>query len=72
MSHATIALILIHIDAHQGEWCAINWLAGRTLTPLHKLGPLCQQLVAEGQLQHAVVAGVDCYGVGVEQPQAQP
>ena len=72
MSHATIALILIHIDAHQGEWCAINWLAGRTLTPIHKLRPICQQLVAEGQLQHTLVGDVEFYGVRVEQPQVQP
>lgn len=66
MSHAITALILIHVDAHKGEWCALNWLAGRTLTPMHVIKPICDKLVAEGQLQHAVIGDIESYGVGVD------
>jgi len=72
MSHALIALILIHVDAHDGQWVSLNWLAGRTLTPMHKIKPICDQLVAQGQLQHALVGDIDSYGIHVTQPEAQP
>lgn len=57
MSWALQARILIRLDARQGQWCSLEWLAGRLLAPVHALRPLCEQLVADGNAESTALDG---------------
>ena len=62
---STVAMVLIAIDGHRGQWCALDWIVQKTMTPLHVVQAVCDDLVAHDQLQAQVRDGRQYYGASV-------
>lgn len=64
--HALKALILITCDGRKGEWVSLAALADRLGVATHHVHTAAAELTEANQVQHAVVGGMNYWGVGVE------
>lgn len=65
MSWGLRASLLIAVNSYDGQWCALGWLSDRLRVPPATVQQTCDALVAERQLEGAVIDGVPHYGVHV-------
>lgn len=70
-SHALTALILIALDANEGRWCALPWLAERVLAPLDVVLNHCDELVAHDQVETMTRDGIRYFGFRIVVDQAE-
>lgn len=61
-----MAMVLIAIDHHRGQWCALEWIAQRVMSPLEDVRRQCEELVAAAQLHAAVFDGRQYFGAHFE------
>lgn len=66
MSRALLALILLQVDARQGEWVALTDMAKALEMKLQPVHEAAQALADANQVHHAFVDGKHYYGVHVE------
>jgi hypothetical protein len=65
MTWALRASLLIVLEAHEGEWCTLAWLAGRVVSPIHVIRPLCHELASGALVQTRLRHGEPVYGMRV-------
>lgn len=49
MSYGLIAVLLLRLDAHFGEWVSVAALASHVGCPAQRLQPVLEQLAADGR-----------------------
>ena len=59
------ALILLAVDAHDGEWCSLAWLTARVGATAKEVQWLCDDLAEAELMQRMVIHAQPCYGVHV-------
>lgn len=65
-SFAITALVLLTLDARQGEWVSLETLVARLVAPRQRIVEACNALVERNQVQHASKGAELFWGVGVE------
>lgn len=60
------ASILIALDAYDGQWVPLPWLARRVMVNAALVEAACGELADHALLQRGAVDGVACFGVHVD------
>jgi hypothetical protein len=60
------ASILLALDAYDGTWLPLTWLARRVMANADQVEAACHELADHALLQRGSVDGTPCFGVHVD------
>lgn len=61
--YAIKAMVLLTVDHYPGKWVPFALIQRHAMAPRELVQRVCDELVDFGQIEHAVVGDVPCYGV---------